>query len=203
MRIAKIFVALAATALVLVGCANHKEPAEKAMAQVESSLAEFRADAEKYAPDDLKGLDESITTLKTGFANKDYSEVLTAAPSRGIRGNVAQGVASPRQRPTVKRSWPRRRRNGRNSTPSVPPIVDAIQSRVDTLTQVAQAAQGRGQGHIRNHQDRLRDRENRLDRCNRGIRLRARPTDAVRKGRAARAKAEDPQAEARPGSMNS
>ena len=70
MRIAKMFVALTATALVLAACANHKEPAEKAIAQVESALAEIRGDAEKYAPEELKGLDESVATLKRGFGNK-------------------------------------------------------------------------------------------------------------------------------------
>ena len=78
MRFAKIFVALAATTLMLTGCASQKEPAEKAMAQVESSVAEFRADAEKYAADELQRVDESITRLKNALANKDYNRFVKA-----------------------------------------------------------------------------------------------------------------------------
>ena len=80
MRIAKVFVALTAAALALAGCANHKDPAEKAIAQIESSLAEVRPDAEKYAPEDLKGLDESVATLKETIAKaKADSEAILAA----------------------------------------------------------------------------------------------------------------------------
>src|SRR3954468_16269745 len=87
MRIANLFVAFAATTLMMVGCASQKEPAEKAVAQVESSLAEFRADAEKYEADELKAVDESVTKLKNSLANKDYGSVVTAAPA--INSNIA------------------------------------------------------------------------------------------------------------------
>jgi hypothetical protein len=45
-----------------------QDPAEKAIAQIESSLAEIRPDAEKYAPEDLKGLDESVLRSREGSA---------------------------------------------------------------------------------------------------------------------------------------
>ena len=98
MRIAKIFVALTACALALTACTNRKDPAEKTIAQIESSIAEVRADAEKYAPEDLKGLDESVATLKRGFGNKRYNEVLTAAPSvnsavTALKETIAKGKA--------------------------------------------------------------------------------------------------------------
>src|SRR5262245_54139893 len=81
MRSAKMFVAFTAAVLAMAACANQKEPAEKAVAQIESSLAEFRADAEKYAAEELKGLDEQINTLKANIAKKDYGKVVTGAPS--------------------------------------------------------------------------------------------------------------------------
>ena len=133
MRIAKMFVALTATALALAACANHKEPAEKAIAQVESALAEIRADAEKYAPEDLKGLDESIATLKRGFGNKRYSEVLTAQPSvasavTALKETIAKAKADSEEiLAAAQAEWT-------ELNASVPPLVDAIQGRVDTLT---------------------------------------------------------------------
>ena len=133
MRIAKMFVALTATALALAACANHKEPAEKAIAQVESALAEIRADAEKYAPEELKGLDESVATLKRGFGNKRYSEVLTAQPSvasavTALKETIAKAKADNEEiLAAAQAEWTQ-------LNASVPPLVDAIQGRVDTLT---------------------------------------------------------------------
>jgi chromosome segregation ATPase len=133
MRIAKIFVALTASALVLAACANQKEPAEKAVAQVESSLAEFRADAEKYAAEELKSVDESVTRLKNNLAKKDYSAVVTGAPSvqsavTSLKDTVAKAkIDAEAVMAAAQAEW------GELSA-SVPPLVEAIQSRVDTLS---------------------------------------------------------------------
>jgi len=133
MRIAKIFVALAATALALTACENRKDPAEKTIAQIESSIAEVRADAEKYAPEELKGLDESVATLKRGFGNKRYNEVLTAAPSvtsavTALKESIAKAKAdSEAILAAAQAEWT-------ELSSSVPPLVDAIQSRVDILS---------------------------------------------------------------------
>jgi hypothetical protein len=42
--------ALAATSLLIVGCANHKTPATSAVAQAEAAVTEVRFEAEKYEP---------------------------------------------------------------------------------------------------------------------------------------------------------
>ena len=65
----RILAAIAAVAVLMTACANQKEPAEKAVAQVEASLSQFKADAEKYAADELKGVEESIGKLKGELAN--------------------------------------------------------------------------------------------------------------------------------------
>ena len=157
MRIAKMFVAFSAVALVLAACANQKEPAEKAVAQIESALAEFRADAEKYAAEELKGVDDSIGKLKSGLANKDYKAVVTASPSvasavTSLKDTVAKAkIDAEAVMAAAQAEW------GELSA-SVPQLVEAIQTRVDTLSKVPQAAQERGQGNVRNHQDRFRAR---------------------------------------------
>ena len=132
MRIANLFVALAATTLMMVGCASQKEPAEKALAQVESSLAEFRADAEKYAADELKGIDESITKLKNSVANKDYASVVKAAPA------LNSSIASLKETVATKKADAEAMLAAAQSewtdlSAKVPQMVEAIQSRVDTL----------------------------------------------------------------------
>ena len=57
MRLARLTIPLAAVALLFAACASQKEPAEQAVSKVDAALTELRADAEKYAADDLKDVD--------------------------------------------------------------------------------------------------------------------------------------------------
>jgi ActR/RegA family two-component response regulator len=133
MRIAKIFVAFAATTLMLAACANQKEPAEKAVAQVESSLAEFKADAEKYAAEDLKGVDDSVNKLKKNLANKDYSAVVIGAP--GVASAVkALKTTVEAKKAEVEATIAEAQSEWTDLSAKMPQMVEAIQSRVDTLT---------------------------------------------------------------------
>jgi hypothetical protein len=91
MRIAKMFVAFTVTALMLAACANQKEPAEKAVAQVESSLAEFRADAEKYAADELKSVDEAVAKLKANLEKEGLQRRRDRRALGVFRRDFAQG----------------------------------------------------------------------------------------------------------------
>ena len=91
MRIAKTFVALTAITLMLAACANQKEPAEKAVAQVESSLAEFRADAEKYAAEELKGVDESVTQAQEQSRQQGLQRRRHGRARGGVLRDLAQG----------------------------------------------------------------------------------------------------------------
>jgi len=192
MRIAKMFVALTATALALAACANHKEPAEKAIAQVESALAEIRADAEKYAPEDLKGLDESIATLKRGFGNKRYSEVLTAQPSvasavTALKETIAKAKADNEEiLAAAQAEWTQ-------LNASVPPLVDAIQGRVDTLTKSRKLPKDVDKATFETIKTDFETVKTDWTSATQEFTAGA-AADAVRKGRAARAKAEEIQA---------
>ena len=189
MRIAKVFVALTAAALALSGCANHKDPAEKAIAQIESSLAEVRPDAEKYAPEDLKGLDESVATLKRGFGNKRYSEVLTAAPSVAsavttLKETIAKAKAdSEAILAAAQAEW-----TELNS--KVPPLVDSIQGRVDSLTKSHKLPKDVDKAAFETIKTDFETVKTDWAAANREFTAGA-AADAVRKGRTARAKAEE------------
>jgi ActR/RegA family two-component response regulator len=192
MRIAKMFVALTATALALAACANHKEPAEKAIAQVEAALAEIRADAEKYAPEDLKGLDESVATLKRGFGNKRYSEVLTAQPSvasavTALKETIAKAKADSEEiLAAAQAEWT-------ELNASVPPLVDAIQGRVDTLTKSRKLPKDVDKATFETIKTDFETVKTDWASATREFTAGA-AADAVRMGRAARAKAEEIQA---------
>ena len=192
MRIAKMFVALTATALALAACANHKEPAEKAIAQVEAALAEIRADAEKYTPEELKGLDESVATLKRGFGNKRYSEVLTAQPSvasavTALKETIAKAKADSEEiLAAAQAEWT-------ELNASVPPLVDAIQGRVDTLTKSRKLPKDVDKATFETIKTEFEAVKTDWASATREFTAGA-AADAVRMGRAAKAKAEEIQA---------
>ena len=133
MRIARSFLSIAAAALIFAGCANQQEPAQKALAQVEASLAEVRADAEKYAAEQLANVDEGVKMLKNNMAHKDYRGVMMNAPSvsKSIADLKAKVAADKAEAETnlaaAQTEWT-------ELTASVPPMVEALQKRVDTLT---------------------------------------------------------------------
>jgi chromosome segregation ATPase len=133
MRIAKTLLALAATTLMLFACANQKEPAEKAVAQVESSLAEFRADAEKYAAEELKGVEDSVAKLKANLTRKDYQAVVLGAPA------VASSVRSLKETVATKKAdmeavMAAAQAEWADISAKMPQMVETLQSRIDTLS---------------------------------------------------------------------
>lgn len=64
MRISKFVFALAAAAVFVAGCAKQREPAHDALEKIEKSLDEVKADAARYAPDGLKGVESQLANLK-------------------------------------------------------------------------------------------------------------------------------------------
>ena len=58
-------------ALVLVGCAGQKEPAEKALASAQAALATIHDAAQKYAPDQLQAVETQLAGMKDSLAKGD------------------------------------------------------------------------------------------------------------------------------------
>jgi hypothetical protein len=77
-------------ALMLVACGNQKEPAEKLIADIESTLAASSADETKYAADKLYDVQYRLGRLKLYFNNHDYAAVVAGGPEV-LR--LAQGLA--------------------------------------------------------------------------------------------------------------
>ena len=72
---------LGLAAVLVVGCANQKGPAEQAVAGAETALAAVRDDAQKYVPDRLQAVDAQLAALKDSLAKGDYRAALTGAPT--------------------------------------------------------------------------------------------------------------------------
>jgi hypothetical protein len=124
---------LALAATVLVACSSQKEPAENAVAKVDASLNEFRADAQQYAADQLQTVDASVKRLKDALANKNYRVVVSAAPSvtaeiDALKTSVAEAKQEAEATLAAAQSeWS-------DLSTSVPPLVEKLQARVDELS---------------------------------------------------------------------
>jgi hypothetical protein len=139
MRVPRMIIALAV--VMLAACGSQKEPAEQAVASIESSLNEVRTDAQQYAGEQLQAAETSVARLKEHLAKQDYSAVMQLAPSvraelAGLRGTVTEGKANAEAVAAAAQSeWD-------ELTASVPPLVDKLQSRVDQLTKTRKYPQG-------------------------------------------------------------
>lgn len=141
MRALKMLAAIAATAMLITGCANQKEPAEKAVSQVEASLSQFKADAEKYAAEELQGVEESIAKLKGELAAKNYKAVVMQTPNvastvAALKDTVAKKKADAEQiLAAAQQEWT-------DLSASVPEMVAKLQAKVDSLTKSRRLPKG-------------------------------------------------------------
>ena len=127
------WLAASAAAMLMLACSSQREPAEQAIAQVDTSLGAIHDTAAKYAPDTLKSVESQVSALKQNFAKGDYSGVLTAAPAvntaiKALRED-AQTKASEADAALakVKQQW-------RTLTYEVPKLVADLHTQVDTLS---------------------------------------------------------------------
>lgn len=75
------FLPLACAAFLLAACADYETPAKESIAKVEASLKNVARDAEKYAPEELKALQDELAAAKASFDNGDYEKALLGARS--------------------------------------------------------------------------------------------------------------------------
>jgi hypothetical protein len=120
-------------AVLVVGCANQKAPAEQAVAGAETALAAVRDDGQKYVPDQLQAVDAQLAALKDSLTKGDYKSVLTGAPTLNSAISSLKDAAEAKKVDAeaalakAKDAW------GPLSA-EVPKMVDAIQSRVTALS---------------------------------------------------------------------
>ena len=83
--------ALAALLLGLAACASQKEPAEAALAALETKFKETGAEIQKYLPERYAEVEASIASLRESVAAQDFGDVVAGAASaeNGLRRAVA------------------------------------------------------------------------------------------------------------------
>lgn len=141
MRSVNLIAMVAAAALTLAACADQKAPAEQAVAKAESALAEFHADAEKYAADDLKDVDAAVGNMKNNLARKDYGAVVMAAPS--VSNSIAKLKETVEQRKTdAEQMMASAQSEWTDLSASLPKTVETLQARVDQLSKTKRFPKG-------------------------------------------------------------
>jgi chromosome segregation ATPase len=124
---------LALAAVLVVGCANQKGPAEQALAGADTALAAVRDDAQKYVPDQLQAVDAQLAALRDSLSKGDYKAVLTGAPTVNSAIRSLKDAAEAKKADAeaalakAKDAW------GPLSA-EVPKMIDTIESRVTALS---------------------------------------------------------------------
>ncbi len=129
MNVKSVMVGVMAVALLAVAGCSQKGPATAAIAAAESALAPMKDNAAKYLPDELKSVESALAALKDSAAKGDYKTVVANAPAVNtsidtLNTHVAGKIVEA-QNATAQ--WSR-------YATDVPNMVQALQSRVDTLS---------------------------------------------------------------------
>jgi hypothetical protein len=129
---------LTAAALALGACANQMEPAQQAIANIDTTVAASSSAAAKYVPEQYKDLQAKVASLKASFANKDYDAVLAAAPAvldqaRGIGAGAA--LKKEELDTQLTNDWA-------NLTANLPAQVSAVQAKLNALAKMSKPPKG-------------------------------------------------------------
>jgi hypothetical protein len=129
MQISKLLMGLAASALLITGCSNQKNPATNAVTQAESAVNEVRVDGAKYAPEELKTTEATLAKMKENLAKEDYKDVVESVPQFNKEVSALREVVVSKQTQMVAATneW-------EVLSEEVPKVVEAIQIRVDALS---------------------------------------------------------------------
>jgi hypothetical protein len=129
-------VALAAVLLGLAACASQKEPAEAALAAIETRFGEMGAEIQKYLPERYAEVEASIASLRESIASEKYGDVVAgaAAAEDGLKRAVADArIRRAQILVEMESEWT-------EMTKSVPAMIAAMDTRIST--QRGRAPQG-------------------------------------------------------------
>ena len=133
MRVLKYLFVIVLAAL-LVACARDKEPAEAAIKAAGQAIEQIKGEAARYAPDQLKQLEDSLKAAQDNFAKKEYKAALDAASGLGAKAqDVAKAAAA--KKAELTKSWD-------DIVAGVPQMMDAVKSRLDILSKAKKLPAG-------------------------------------------------------------
>ena len=134
------YAVISVVAIILAACASQKEPAQKLIGDIESTVAAASTEAAKYVPDQLADVQAKLNGLKESFDKQDYAAVVTGGPAVL---SAAQGLATAA---AAKKDEVLKALNDEWSglAGSLPGDVTAIQNRIDELSKKSNKKQAKG-----------------------------------------------------------
>ena len=122
------FIAMPLVAILVAACGSaDKGPAETALKAAEEAINSAKGEASKYVPDQVSSLDSALAATKEKLSKGDYKAVLSEAPALTSKAQEIASAAAAKKAELTE-SW-----EGLSS--GMPRVVEAIQSRVDILSQ--------------------------------------------------------------------
>jgi predicted small secreted protein len=141
MKKLSVFLLAALAAVLVSGCNTQKGPAEQALASAQAALEAVRDEAQKYAPEQLGGVEAKLSDMKGSFEKGDYAGVLAAAPGlTAAIGSMKDAIVAKKSEAQAalakaKDDW------GPAST-AVPKMVDDLAKRVEALSKTKKLPKG-------------------------------------------------------------
>jgi hypothetical protein len=123
------FVFLSVLAITVVACAGQKAPAQKLLADIETTVTAASTEAAKYVPDRLMDVQAKYAELKASFDKQDYAAVISGAPPVFAAAQTLATAAAAKKDEILKTlddQW-------MVLAATVPEEATAVQNRIDVL----------------------------------------------------------------------
>jgi hypothetical protein len=120
---------LSVLAITMAACAGQKEPAQKRLADIETTVTAASTEAAKYVPDQLMDVQTKYAELKASFDKKDYAAVISGAPPVFAAAQTLATAAAAKKDEVLKAlndKW-------MVLAATVPQDATAVQNRIDVL----------------------------------------------------------------------
>jgi hypothetical protein len=124
----------------MLACNSGKAPAEAAMKLAEDAVSAARAEGEKLVPDDFKSLSDDLNSAKDQLTKGDYKAALASAQSVQQKANDVMAKAKAKKDELTK-SWT-------DVSSSVPGMLDAIKTKVESLSALKKLPKGMDAGRL-------------------------------------------------------
>ena len=136
-----VLLSAALAVVLLVACNTQKGPAEQAVASAQAALDAVRDDAQKYAPEQLGGVEAKLSDIKGSFQKGDYAGVLAAAP--GLTSAIAgMKEAAANKKAEAEQALAKAKDDWGPASAAVPKMVEEIDKRVETLSKTKHLPKG-------------------------------------------------------------
>jgi hypothetical protein len=137
-RSAANYLVFCLAALLLAACTGQKEPAKKAIDNINHAVAMALPDADQYSPEQVASVERKLADLNAFFDKKDYAAVLAAAPAVLAEAkSLAPTVASKKDEvmKVLAAAWT-------ELSTSVPPALSSVKTRLDALSKSHRVPKG-------------------------------------------------------------